>query len=96
MASWFCGYVNFKDAPGSEDKAYDFINAWLAPPSAKGLLETFGYASTNDVAMKEISPDALKAADVDPVDGILLSQTPISAEQRGRMLEEFENIKAGF
>ena len=96
VASWFCGYVNFKDAPGSEDKAYDFINAWLAPPSAKGLLETFGYASTNDVAMKEISPDALKAADVDPVDGILLSQTPISAEQRGRMLEEFENIKAGF
>ena len=96
VASWFCGYVNFKDAPGSEDKAYDFINAWLAPPSAKGLLDTFGYASTNDVAMKEISPDALKAADVDPVDGILLSQTPISAEQRGRMLEEFENIKAGF
>ena len=96
VASWFCGYVNFKDAPGSEDKAYDFINAWLAPPSAKGLLETFGYASTNDVAMKDISPEALKAADIDPVDGILLSQTPISAEQRGRMLEEFENIKAGF
>jgi spermidine/putrescine transport system substrate-binding protein len=96
VASWFCGYVNFKDAPGKEDKAYDFINAWLAPPSAKGLLENFGYASTNDVAMKDISAEALKAGDVDPVDGILLSQTPISAEQRGRMLEEFENIKAGF
>ena len=95
-ATWFCGYVNFKDAPGVEDKAYDFINAWTAVPSAKGLLETFGYASTNDVAMKDISAEELKAADVDPVDGILLSQTPISAEQRGRMLEEWENIKAGF
>ena len=96
VATWFCGYVNFKDAPGSEDKAYDFINAFIAPGSAKGLLDTFGYASTNDAAMQAIPAEALKAADVDPVDGILLSQTPISAEQRGRMLEEFESIKAGF
>lgn len=96
VATWFCGYVNFKDAPGSEDKAYDFINAWLEPRSAKGLLENFGYAHANEAAMKNITLDELKAGDVDPVDGTLLSQTPISAEQRGRMLEEFEKIKAGF
>ena len=96
VASWFCGYVNFKDSPGKEDKAYDFINAWLEHRSAKGLLENFGYASTNDASMKDISPEALKAGDVDPVDGTLLSQTPISADQRGRMLEEFELIKSGF
>jgi spermidine/putrescine transport system substrate-binding protein len=96
VSSWFCGYVNFKDAPGSEDKAYDFINAWLDHGSAKGLLANFGYAHANDAAMKEITLDELKAGDVDPVDGILLSQTPISAELRGRMLEEFEQIKAGF
>lgn len=96
VASWFCGMVNFKDGPGSEDNAYDFINAWLAPGSAKGLLANFGYAHANDAAMKDITLEELKAGDVDPVDGILLSQTPISAEQRGRMLEEFEKIKAGF
>ncbi len=96
VTSWFCGMVNFKDAPGSEDKAYDFINAWLAHGSAKGLLANFGYAHANDAAMAAISAEDLAAGYADPVDGILLSQTPISAEERGRMLEEFEAIKAGF
>ncbi|MGQ0564252.1 MAG: extracellular solute-binding protein [Gemmobacter sp.] len=95
-ASWFCGMVNFKDAPGSEDKAYDFINAWLDPGSAKGLLANFGYAHANDAAMKNITLEELKAGDVDPVDGILLSQTPLDSAMRTRMLEEFEQIKAGF
>jgi spermidine/putrescine transport system substrate-binding protein len=34
-STWYCGYVNMKDAPGSEDKAYDFINSVLAHGSAK-------------------------------------------------------------
>lgn len=95
-SSWFCGYVNIKDGPGSEDKAYDFINAWLSHGSAAGLLANFGYAHANDAAMATISMEELKAADVDPVDGILLSQTPMSAAQRERMVSEFEKIKAGF
>ncbi|MDP2739336.1 MAG: extracellular solute-binding protein [Pseudorhodobacter sp.] len=95
-STWFCGYVNTKGAPGSEDKAYDFINAWLDHGSAKALLENFGYASTNPVAMAEIPAEALVAADVNPIEGTLLSQVPISSEMRDRMLTEFENIKAGF
>ncbi|MEH6772942.1 MAG: extracellular solute-binding protein [Cereibacter changlensis] len=95
-ATWFCGYVNFKDAPGSEDKAYDFINSWLAHPSAKGLLEGFGYAHANDAAMAEISEEELVAADVNPIDTTLLAQTPIAPEMRDRMLQEFEMIKSGF
>lgn len=95
-STWFCGYINLKDAPGSEDKAYDFINAWLDHGSARGLLENFGYAHTNDAAMSEISMEELVAADVDPIDGTLLAQTPIDQEVRDRMLEEFEKIKAGF
>lgn len=95
-SSWFCGYINLKDAPGSEEKAYDFINAWLDHGSAKGLLDNFGYASTNDVSMKEIPMEELVAADVNPIDTTLLAQTPIDNKMRDRMLEEFEKIKAGF
>ncbi|MDP4034580.1 MAG: extracellular solute-binding protein [Pseudorhodobacter sp.] len=95
-SSWFCGYVNFKDSPGNEDKAYDFINAWLDHGSARGLLDGFGYAHSNDVAMAEIPEADLVAADVNPIDGILLAQTPIASSMRDRMLEEFEKIKAGF
>lgn len=95
-SSWFCGYVNFKDAPGSEDKAYDFINAWLDHGSAKGLLDNFGYAHANDVALQALPLEALKAGDVDPVTGIMLSQVPIAPEMRDRMTQEFEMIKSGF
>jgi spermidine/putrescine transport system substrate-binding protein len=95
-SSWFCGYVNFKDAPGNEDKAYDFINAWLEHDSAKGLLANFGYAHSNDAAMAQIAPEDLVAADVSPVDGTLLAQTPIDHGMRERMLAEFEMIKTGF
>jgi spermidine/putrescine transport system substrate-binding protein len=95
-ANWFCGYVNFKDAPGSEDKAYDFINAWLDQGSAKGLLENFGYAHTNDAAMAKISAEELAAGNADPVMGTLLTQVPIDPAMRDRMTEEFEMIKSGF
>lgn len=95
-SNWFCGFVNFKDAPGSEDKAYDFINSWLDHRSATGLLDGFGYAHANAAAMKEIPPEALVEAFVDPIDTTLLAQTPMNNEMRERMLAEFEKIKAGF
>lgn len=95
-ATWFCGFVNFKDAPGSEDKAYDFMNSLLAHGSAKALLDELGYAHSNNAAMAEVTEDELKAAFVDPVSTTLLAQTPVSAEFREKMINEFELIKSGF
>jgi spermidine/putrescine transport system substrate-binding protein len=95
-ATWFCGVVNMKDGPGNEEKAYDFINSFLAPESAPVLLRDFGYASANDAAMAAIPIEELKAADIDPITTTLLSQTPLADGMRERMLEEFEAIKAGF
>jgi spermidine/putrescine transport system substrate-binding protein len=40
--------------------------------------------------------EAQQAAYVDPVTTTLLAQTPVSAEFREKMIQEFENIKAGF
>jgi spermidine/putrescine transport system substrate-binding protein len=95
-ATWFCGFVNFKDAPGSEDKAYDFMNSLLAHGSAKALLEELGYAHSNTAAMAQITEEELKAAFVDPVTTTLFAQTPVSAEFREKMINEFELIKSGF
>ena len=95
-SSFFCGYINLKDAPGSEDKAYDFINAWLDEGSAKALLENFGYAATQTAGMAKISAEELKAADVDPISTTLLAQTPLDPAIRDRMVAEFEQIKSGF
>lgn len=96
VTTWYCGYVNMKDGPGSEEKAYDFMNSFLEHSSAKAILDAIGYAISNDAALKEIPEADQKAAFIDPVDGTLLAQTPVSPEFREKMIEEFENIKAGF
>ena len=95
-SSWFCGYVNLKEGPGSEDQAYDFINAWLDEGTAKGLLDNFGYAATQMAGMAKITPEALIAASVDPISTTLLAQTPLDPAMRDRMVAEFEDIKSGF
>lgn len=94
--TWFCGFVNMKDGPGEEERAYDFINSVLSHASANFFLEELGYAHSNSAAMAEISAETLKAAYVDEVTGTLLPQTPVTAEFREKMIQEFENIKAGF
>ncbi|MBK8439719.1 MAG: extracellular solute-binding protein [Rhodobacter sp.] len=94
--TWFCGFVNMKDQPGSEDKTYDFINSLLAHSSAQPLLDAIGYALANDAAMAEIPAETLKASYIDPVTTTLLAQTPVSQEFRAKMIEEFELIKSGF
>ncbi|MCU0800590.1 MAG: extracellular solute-binding protein [Rhodobacteraceae bacterium] len=96
VTTWFCGLVNIKDAPGSEDKAYDYVNAFLSPTAAQAMIDNFGYAHANTAALATIPAEALVAADVDPVTGILLPQVPKETAMRDRMLEEFELIKSGF
>jgi spermidine/putrescine transport system substrate-binding protein len=95
-ATWFCGFVNVKDGPGSEDKTYDLINSLLAHSSAQPLLDAIGYALANDAAMAEIPAETLKAAFVDPISTTLFAQTPPTPELREKMIEEFELIKSGF
>lgn len=95
-STFFCGYVNLKNGPGSEDKAYDFINAWLAPSAAKGLLDTIGYGHTSTVAMDTIKDEKAVQEGLSPVAAPVLSQTPNDPAQRERQLAEFEKIKAGF
>ena len=60
------------------------------------LLDELGYAHANNAAMADIPLEAQKAAFVDPVTTTLLAQTPVTSEFREKMIQEFENIKAGF
>ncbi len=93
---FFCGYVNLKNGPGKEDKAYDYINAWLAPSAAKALLDTIGYGHTSTVAMDTIKDEPAVKDGLSETNAPILSQTPNSPEQRERQLAEFEKVKAGF
>jgi spermidine/putrescine transport system substrate-binding protein len=95
-ATWYCGFVNMKDGPGSEEKIYDLINSLLADTSAEPLLQAIGYASANEAAVAKLPPEEVKAAFVDPVTTTLFVQSPPSLDLRDRMTEEFEMIKSGF
>ena len=93
---WLCGYVNLKDGQGSEDKAYDYLNAMHAESSVLPLLES-GFGSANAAALtSQVSEADLEAAGLAPVEVPLLAQLPMSNEARERQAETFELIKAGF
>ncbi|MDG4648952.1 extracellular solute-binding protein [Roseibacterium sp. SDUM158017] len=92
---WLCGYVNMAEGEGSEDLAYDYVNALLSEASAGPLLEN-GFGSANDAALQAQGPEALEAAGLGEVTVPVLAQLPISNEQRERQAEAFERIKAGF
>ncbi|WP_342075656.1 ABC transporter substrate-binding protein [Yoonia sp. SS1-5] len=93
---WLCGYVNLVDGQGSEDKAYDYINAMLAESSVVPLLDA-GYGSSNKVALtSQVTEEDLEASGLGVIDVPVLAQLPMSNEMRERQAETFELIKAGF
>ena len=92
---WMCGYVNLKDAPGNEDKVYDYVNAVLDASSAEPMLGN-GFATSNKPALEALGTETLTAVGVGPVDGPVVAQLPIDPELREKQAEAFERIKAGF
>ena len=98
-SSWVCGYVKLANAPGSDDKFYDFINAWLEPKTAEYLVSAWGYGHGNAAAMAEMNTDDLAAVGLDSTDKLranTLWQSPVPVALREKMIAEFELIKAGF
>lgn len=93
---WLCGYVNLADAPGDEQKAYDYMNAFLAESSVVPLLDA-GYGSANATALTAlVSEDDLVASGLGAIDVPVLAQLPMSNARREQQNETFELIKAGF
>ena len=95
-SAFLCGYVNFKDAPGTEEKAYDYMNSWYTDASAAALMELIGYASADVKSMAQFTPEQLQMAGLGPVTVPVLNQLPLDLAMRSRMQEEFEKVKAGF
>lgn len=98
-SSWVCGYVKLKDGEGSDDKFYDFINAWLEPKTADYIVSAWGYGHSNAEQMAKMDQEQLKSLGLDSNETLrehTLWQAPMGAELREKMIAEFENIKAGF
>ncbi len=99
QTSWVCGYVLLKNAKGDQDRAYDFLNAILDTRVSSVLVNDWNYGHSNEVGMKAVDPEALKAGGYDNLDRFVnktLFQSPIPPQLQARMNEEFERIKAGY
>jgi len=93
---WLCGYVKLAEGQGNVDKAYDYLNAFLAESSVLPLLEA-GYGSANAAALNSlVTEEDLVASGLEEIDVPILAQLPTSNDDRERMAETFELIKAGF
>jgi spermidine/putrescine transport system substrate-binding protein len=92
---WLCGFVNMANGPGSEDKVYDFVNAFLDPSSTPALVEA-GYGHANAAAMTQFTEEDLAEVGMGPIDGPVLAQLPMPGELREKQAATFERIKAGF
>jgi len=96
ISTWFCGWVNMKDGPGKEEKAYDFMNSWLRKDAAPALVDAIGYGHSNVAAMAAMDPKVLDDAGLGAITVPTLPQVPNSTALREKQLAEFEKIKAGF
>lgn len=93
---WYCGLVNMANGAGSQDKAYDYVNAWIDPATTLPLVET-GWGHSNLTAMTaQVTPEDLEASGMGAISAPIFSQAPMSNDVRERHAEEFELIKAGF
>jgi putative spermidine/putrescine transport system substrate-binding protein/spermidine/putrescine transport system substrate-binding protein len=99
LVTWLCGFAYLKSATAPEQEVYDFVNALEAPESGKNLVENFGYGHSNSAALKLVPKADLEALGLagDPQEflshGNLLG--PMSDEQRKRLTDLWETIKAG-
>ncbi|WP_162912907.1 extracellular solute-binding protein [Rhodospirillaceae bacterium SYSU D60014] len=98
ILTWVCGLALVKDGPGSEDLAYDYMNAMLAPETGKALIEEFGYGHSNQNSLDLVEQQRLEELGIANAKEALANSVffdEMSAKQRETMNSIFEKIKAG-
>ena len=94
-----CGYVLLKDAPGSADKAYDFLNSIMTTDVATHLVTDWGYGHSSAAGMAAIDADVLASTGYGNLEAFIdktLFASPLPAQTKAKLIAEFERIKAGY
>ena len=96
--TWVCGLAMVRNGPGSEDQAYDFLDAMLDPKSGKMLIEQFGYGHSNRKTFELVDAARLEELGIANVDE-MMAATNFFDEMPAAMREQvntiFEEVKAG-
>ena len=97
--TWVCGLVLLNSGDGDRDKAYEFMDAWIAPVSGKNLIEMYGYGSSNAKAFELVDEATLADLGIsDPMTMMANSRFfgEIEPDVREKYINLFDEIKAGF
>jgi len=98
IMTWVCGLALVKNGPGSEDLAYDYLNAMLAPETGKNLIDEFGYGHSNQKSLDLVDPARLEELGIADAKAMLENTNffdEMPQKQRETMNTIFEEIKAG-
>lgn len=84
---WMCGLCVSSNGAGSEEQAYDYINAMLDPVGGLSLFETYGYGHANVLTTELIDPEVAKEKGLDdPVTllskGVFFDEIPPEKDAR--------------
>ena len=95
---WMCGLCVSANGKGSEDQAYDYINAMLDPVGGVSLFDEYGYGHANVKTFEMVDKDKLyeKGLD-DPVGllsrGVFFDEVP--PEKDAKLIEMWHEAQAG-
>jgi spermidine/putrescine transport system substrate-binding protein len=98
VSSWISGFARLKEAPGKEQNAYDYVDAWLAPETGKWMIENYGYGHTNRKTFDLVDPAILADKGLGPPDKILANSLPnqeMTPDLHERYVRMYEEVRAG-
>ena len=87
LLTWMCGLSLSTTGKGSEDRAYDYINAMLDPASGVALFDEFNYGHGNGKTVDLLDPDRAREMGVDDpagffARGLFTGATPPAKEAK--------------
>ena len=65
LMTWMCGLSLSANGAGSEEQAYDYINAMLDPQSGVALFEQYSYGHANAKTVDLLDPDRIEGLGID-------------------------------
>ena len=98
LITWMCGFQLSANVTGSEDQAYDYINAMLDPRSGLELFNEYGYGHGNAKSVGLIDPARIMGTGIDDPAGTFargVFSKAIPPSKKARLLQLWFEAQAG-
>ncbi len=95
---WMCGLCVSSNGAGSEDQAYDYINAMLDPVGGKSLFDEYGYGHANAKTYDLIPKDKLYEKGLNDPEGLLsrgIFFDEVPPAKNAKLLQYWQEAQAG-